>query len=539
MTGQTFGGFAVVAETANFVITCDALDPVSSIGTSVGPNDPDAEARAAAIGDCCEADLQKLELIFGTNFQVGGRNQGKTWVHVTRAAFGLNGGNNDGWTASKTGYINIGTLPADPGKSASDPRHLASAQFLFVAEFTEVLMDFTAYGWNRRCSHGEALSRILASELHPDGYDDKRSVVPWLNSSLREDWISASDETDGNPISYGCGMLFIDYLRYQKGHSLRDIVLAGADNLSETFQKLTGEAPASAVGPFRALIKSHIPPGSTVSPWFASNNIFPLLPQSLRTASVTSSSAPVEGTQGSGDPKPIRLKPGILCAEKEYTWWRTTQSVAIQADAHVHGFADAQFQWSINGTIVNGSSGSFFISGAVTEDEPDGLALTVGTEMMISFNVTTVWNGSILKILNDDHPGNLDVNLGVLAIERAVREAPSSAVAIDYLDPTGIDFDQEYYDDRRRCNPEFTALDRALDDLSRELRIVKTLPDPPHDGDAVTLANAVERVRAQAATAGSTVGHRAQVILRKHDAKRTVAEASAIVARLDQRTLDR
>jgi hypothetical protein len=41
---------------------------------------------------------------------------------------------------------------------------------LFVAELAEVVMNAAPTGWNPGNSAGEALSRVAAAELHPQGY---------------------------------------------------------------------------------------------------------------------------------------------------------------------------------------------------------------------------------------------------------------------------------------------------------------------------------------------------------------------------------
>ena len=65
------------------------------------------------------------------------------------------------------------------------------AGFVFVAEMAEILMSF--YGWDAGSSQGEALSRVMAEQLHPASTKD--FVSAWLNlqGRPRPDWISQNE----------------------------------------------------------------------------------------------------------------------------------------------------------------------------------------------------------------------------------------------------------------------------------------------------------------------------------------------------------
>src|SRR5262245_23127143 len=63
-----FAGYEIVAETKNFLITCE--------------EDPAARERAAFLSYTCEADLTRLEQIFSTKFQAGETHEFGTWVNV-------------------------------------------------------------------------------------------------------------------------------------------------------------------------------------------------------------------------------------------------------------------------------------------------------------------------------------------------------------------------------------------------------------------------------------------------------------------------
>ena len=81
----------------------------------------------------------------------------------------------------------------------------------------------------------------------------------WLNQG-RPDFVNKTDPTDGNPLSTGCAVLFLNYLRYQLNYRWRDIVAAAGQTLSVTYMRLTGDA-SNPFPPFNALLAANFPPG--------------------------------------------------------------------------------------------------------------------------------------------------------------------------------------------------------------------------------------------------------------------------------------
>src|ERR1035437_8507363 len=148
---------------------------------------------------------------------------------------------------------------------------------LVVAEADEVFMANQAAGWDCGGSNGEALSRILAAEIYPNELTPPgqgitfASAPSWLKSN-RPDWIDSTEGSDRNFESIGCGTLFINWLRFQLGYSLNQIVQAGGATLGATYQKLTGRQDGYAR--FSNLIAEHYPPGSTGG--LTNDNPFPL-----------------------------------------------------------------------------------------------------------------------------------------------------------------------------------------------------------------------------------------------------------------------
>ena len=84
--------------------------------------------------------------------------------------------------------------------------------------------------------------------------------------------MTQTDPTDQNPVSTGCGTLYINYLRHQLNFSLTQIVGAGGATLADTYHSLTGKTDAFA--PFAALLAQKFPPGQQAT--LDGDNPFPI-----------------------------------------------------------------------------------------------------------------------------------------------------------------------------------------------------------------------------------------------------------------------
>jgi hypothetical protein len=144
-------------------------------------------------------------------------------------------------------------------------------RMLVVAEADEVFMAAQKAGWDCGASNGEALSRVLAAEIYPAQLGGFASASSWL-ASVREDFISKTDPTDRNFISIGCGTIFINYLRFQRGIGLWATVTAAGATFDDGYAKLTGAK--GAFGPFSNLLARFFPGNASN---VANDNPFPLL----------------------------------------------------------------------------------------------------------------------------------------------------------------------------------------------------------------------------------------------------------------------
>jgi hypothetical protein len=130
--------------------------------------------------------------------------------------------------------------------------------FLVFAEAVEVLEAQQNKGWECGATNGEGLSRVLAEALCPDALPDGApfaTAASWLDSP-RPDHVTSNEETDGDPVSNGCAVLFLNWLHDQLAFSWDEIVTAAGTSLGATFQSLTGLPANQAYAIFAAEVAS-------------------------------------------------------------------------------------------------------------------------------------------------------------------------------------------------------------------------------------------------------------------------------------------
>jgi hypothetical protein len=229
---------------------------VVSYAESLGDNGP---TLADAVLATCERDLAQLQAWFGN-------------IAIANLPFNVfikpgSGGASHATCADTSMFCDAFT-----GTDADLVRSLV------VAEADEVFMDNQGAGWNCGFNNGEALSRVLAAEIYPAELTPPGTGVTFASGeayleSNRDDFVDQNDETDQNFESIGCGTLFINWLRFQLGFSLGQIVQGGGATLADTYQNLTGRTDGFQV--FSDLLAANFPPGS--GPYGLTNdNPFPL-----------------------------------------------------------------------------------------------------------------------------------------------------------------------------------------------------------------------------------------------------------------------
>jgi hypothetical protein len=115
---------------------------------------------------------------------------------------------------------------------------------------------------------------VLATELYPNELNGFTTAAQWLDSDTRPDFVTTNDSTDTNPISIGCSVLFLNYLRHQLNYGWEQIVTAGGATLGLCYTALTGKAGSTGFGDFSALLSAAYPPGTPSG--VTTDNVFPL-----------------------------------------------------------------------------------------------------------------------------------------------------------------------------------------------------------------------------------------------------------------------
>ena len=492
---DNFQGYEIVSSTNTFLVTCE--------------DDFLARNQALAISYICEPDLTRLEQLFSTEFQAGKTIDHGVWVNVLKLDPGRTwNGVNYGYETRQSSRIIVGRAfvppappppgtPPDPPLDAGPNFNRAVMEFpqrVFVAELVEILMDFTGYGWNPRASNGEALSGIMGALLHPYGYYDAQQgprVNQWLNGG-RPDFIGTTENTDGNFVSFGCGILFINYLVHQLGFELRDVIRAGGDTLAETYHRLTGKAASSAFGTFRALIDAHADPSK---PTFAAlDNVFPLYDAPRRSVSISPGAPVQQSPQSDPVPQMFNIKPGLSCPEKPYAFTEERRIVEVPSYARATGMLNAGFAWQADGVNLptRGKWTDITLNTPVTIKNPDKSITPVASSTTLSYFIRDTWNASELFLKNKSMDGNVSVSLGVFCAESTIKNDPKSTTTEQCnLDAVSWVAGTELTKDRQKCNPFYGTIDTSLWNLTATLADLKNRPDPPSERGLKQVIDAV------------------------------------------------
>ena len=88
---------------------------------------------------------------------------------------------------------------------------------VFINEWVEILMSLSGGKWNAGNSDGEGLSQLCGILLFPVGHYRYYGswVNQWLGSIRDPQYITSPEGTDKNPVSFGCALLFLNYLLAQ------------------------------------------------------------------------------------------------------------------------------------------------------------------------------------------------------------------------------------------------------------------------------------------------------------------------------------
>ncbi|MDQ6877665.1 MAG: hypothetical protein M3082_08175 [Candidatus Dormibacteraeota bacterium] len=506
---DSFAGEAVVGRTRHFLITTSPDSPVEFLTS-------EKHAAALAIEAGCEADLATLSDWFAVNWDDFPYS---IWVSVGRDDDPRPHAANHWQGTSQSPQIWVyGATLSNSTWSIAIRDELA--RMLFVAELAEVLMRFSPNGWNPANSAGEGLSRVAAAELHKLGYyrpSGSASNGPhstgWLQlayrtrnvqdadaTGARYDFITVSDNTDLNSLSYGCAILFLYYLHAQLNYSWRRIATSWGAHLCETFAQLTGRPSHTAFTEFSDVLNPHLPPGTTQSP--PTDNVFPLAanPPVVLVALLGTSTRTIQ--QGE---HLATLQPGPMCGEGVYSYRIIDVVTPVSVVAQAFASFAPRFTWSVNGVSLpfHGTQQQVTIPVRVTETAPGhGQPAQDGVLLSFSYLITDFNGWSQLDIKNLGFPGNIDGLEFTAVMSEAGAIVPSGVrTGSTTANPIFRDYSFEirWYEDVSRCNVHavgVAAINRKA--LLGEIFVLKNTPDPsPEQLNRVVLA-----ARAYARAAG-------------------------------------
>jgi hypothetical protein len=204
----------------------------------------------ASLGQPGEQNAQDLlndaDRVVNANNQIFGTPGGNVSVIV----FALGGQTDGTGGADHMGcdYVNGNAIEvcASFGNSAR-------VSALFEAELSECSMGGNLCG----VSTGEALSRWCAAVIGNNALADFATAPTWVQDGMK-DYVNATDPTDQNADSTGCGMAFLSWLMGQ-GYGLDKIAqglvaLAANGTLAQLYANLTGDAAGNAWPKFQEAV---------------------------------------------------------------------------------------------------------------------------------------------------------------------------------------------------------------------------------------------------------------------------------------------
>lgn len=150
----------------------------------------------------------------------------------------------------------------------------ARAPGFLAAEVVEIFQAAQGNSWDCGHTNGEALSRVLAFDRHPDLAADFTGTEQAWWAAGHQDYVNDNSADDRDQEANGCGDLFLYYLHSQLTFGLSDIVAAGGVTLGVTYQALTGYDPQQGFADFVAALQTIDQQGQLALP--DSGNPFPL-----------------------------------------------------------------------------------------------------------------------------------------------------------------------------------------------------------------------------------------------------------------------
>jgi len=373
------------------------------------------------------------------------------------------------------GYDRVGRSRIQVSKALTPE----AGQQAFAAELAEIFMGF--YRWNSGDSQGEALSIVCRDELY-SAPDDIR-VNAWLDGG-RPNRIDEAAPTDVDAISFGCGILFINYLCYQLGHPMSTICQAPGTTLADRHRALEKTADGG-FSKFSALLEKHLPSANGPAA-LKTDNPFPLFDEASRRSIIPSFQrhtrlrVPLHLRHHSK----VHVSPFFTCPLKDYAVQLVAYADTVEVEVQVVGFAKPVFEWRVGGLPLPLPSGRSTATVELETPIPTRPAEPQHSRAPLTFDYSasdqflTRSMSSILTLSNVDFGGTytLDIELSVTEAE-ADFGATTLPLQVRFKTLEAV-YEAAFYADGHRCEREFER--SALPpELGAALRRLKSLPDPP------------------------------------------------------------
>lgn len=487
MAVQTLG------QTSNFTVTFEDTLPTAS-------------RRAQVLLAGVESDLDTLLGWFGLDHTgFGSKNRITVQVQTDTLA------HNNGYKTDGKMLVTLDSLEGAGPNAVGDDGAMA----LFVAEMSEILMSYRAQNkggkWNEADSNGEGLSRFCTGMMHPTGYYGVSGLGPsvntWATVADRNQWnrdfVTRVNNTDNEAFSYGCALMFIYYLYAQLGYSINDIISKGGTLLADTYQTLTGKSDGWTA--FTNLLDSYLPADKIST--LPTDNPFPLLPALQRRVELTFNQVR-NGSKSRASSGSVLISPYLGCPAENYRYEIDNTPQLDHCVATVYGFAQPQYTWTVNGTLIDVPGGSGRVIDTITSvlldnpADPGHPTPSWQSVQILCRPIASTWTWQSMQGGLDLYPygtpGHVLVNVSVSVSEQyAARTGATSASKFATIDQQTLTYEARYYIDRERCMKSFWDRVRSISEKyakSRHLFIWQTLPDP--GPELVAALRVVEELRA-------------------------------------------
>jgi hypothetical protein len=314
--------------------------------------------------------------------------------------------------------------------------------------------------------------------------DRAGSIDAWMTSIPRQDFVGHQAATDGDPVSYGCAILFIYYLHTQLGIPLNHIATARGVLLEDKFQTLT--LRTNGFDEFNALMESHFPRPTRL----ATDDPFPLLPPSLRSVYVSVDESVSREARAFAE-STAEVSPGFPCPPGRFEYKLFHNASGLTFTARISGFAVPVFSWRVNGidatTLRRGT-----VVARVNDVSPTVLHGPARDERFnLGCYITGTPAGSILEISNYDHPGDVTLVVELDVQEQWADAEITTRTAMGVMHTVFVLYEEAFYAAQRECARRGFAVMSPL--FKRDL-LWRIMPDPPPEArlSIAVLAQLVE-----------------------------------------------